>query len=63
MSSGGTRGDDIAPDADHVVGSIDEAVEVSAPPRLPSLVDFRANLGATPPPGNAVLEGRETERS
>lgn len=46
-----------------VVVIIDEAAEVSATRRLPSLAGFRASLGATPPPGNAVLEARETERS
>ncbi|MBK8696641.1 MAG: hypothetical protein IPN17_31370 [Deltaproteobacteria bacterium] len=46
-----------------VVVIIDEAAEVSPTRRLPSLADFRANLGATPPPGNAVLEAREIERS
>jgi|GEM_PF-2660706 len=63
MSNSGTRGEGVAPDVHHVVASIDEAVEASAPRRLPSLADFRASLGATPPPGNTVLEGRETERS
>jgi len=63
MSSGRTRGEGVAPDVRHVVASIDEAVEDSAARRLPSLADFRASLGATPLPGSAVLEGRESERS
>lgn len=63
MSSGGTRGGGVGPDVHHVVASIDDAVEVSAPLRLPSLADFRASLGTTPLPGSAVLEARETERS
>jgi len=63
MSSSGTRGEGVGPEVPHVVGSIDEAVEDSAARRLPSLADFRASLGATPLPGSAVLEARETERS
>ncbi len=45
-----------------VVVIIDEAAEVPATRRLPSLADFRANLSATPSSGNAVLEARESER-
>jgi riboflavin biosynthesis pyrimidine reductase len=46
-----------------VVVIIDEAAEIPATRRLPSLADFRANLGATTASGNAVVDARDSERS
>ncbi|HTG32384.1 MAG TPA: hypothetical protein VLB76_05595 [Thermoanaerobaculia bacterium] len=52
------------PQGEHrVVIVVDEALMARTTPRFPDMAAFRESLGASPHPGNTVLEMREDERS